>query len=442
MRVRRRVGAGVRVLSIVRLVAGHEFRINSRIHVAFARLLRCGLASRALGHNILVRGLSGEVRWLLEGLRGGVLQGGRVRGMTGMGMMHLLMWLLLLLLLLVVWVHWLVRLRSTAGHGRRLVWRSAPKGQMRVEVDRLLRNGRLQRRLLVWSLTIVRLVVTRGAAVDGRKLVAVVVYAGCADGPGSLHGSILAVGVGSAEAVAAIGSGVVFVVVEIFVGLILTTAHADVTANANAAALLGDDSAQVGALGETRELLRAVHDERLRLDLQTEGHVSIWCHQAVPGIVRHWLHVSILFFFELLVQVEAEPVLSLVAHREIGEDEVACRHGAVKVGHTGHRRAGEDRERCGHVVPTNGSDGAGGFEGGVQKEVGIVGEGDIVLGLGIEDLQLDDGWRVDGAPVGGGLGSRAASSCTLGLLQDLDDRTSVRKILGLHQRCHQPSSHI
>jgi hypothetical protein len=53
----------------------------------------------------------------------------------------------------------------------------------------------------------------------------------------------------------------------------------------------------------------------------------------------------------------------------------------------------------------SGGDGTSRLQRGVEEEVGIVLEGDILAirgRLAFEDLQLDDGRRVDGAAVGRG----------------------------------------
>jgi hypothetical protein len=48
--------------------------------------------------------------------------------------------------------------------------------------------------------------------------------------------------------------------------------------------------------------------------------------------------------------------------------------------------------------------GTGQLQGGEEKEVCIVTESDVgaVGTVALEDAQLDDGWRINGSPVGGG----------------------------------------
>jgi hypothetical protein len=49
--------------------------------------------------------------------------------------------------------------------------------------------------------------------------------------------------------------------------------HADITANANTAALIRNEAAQLSALAEAWELLRTENLKWSRPDLKTRGHV-------------------------------------------------------------------------------------------------------------------------------------------------------------------------
>ncbi len=95
-----------------------------------------------------------------------------------------------------------------------------------------------------------------------------------------------------------------------------------------------------------------------------------------------------------------------MADREIGEEEVASFLGAVQVGHAGHGHAGQHGRGVdgGRLHAAVGHD-ASVLEGGVQEEVGIVEEGDVLLlrlveALAFEDAKLHDGRRVHRATVG------------------------------------------
>ena len=192
---------------------------------------------------------------------------------------------------------------------------------------------------------------------------------------------------------------------------VAATAHAHVAPDADATALLGDDAAERGALGQAWKLLRAEDGEGLGLDL--EAPVDKGLGRVRPGhagsgaggasLLRRF-GVGVLGVLGLLVEVEAESILALVADRQIREEEVSGRHRSVEVGHAGHEHAGQDGEGLGRLGHAAVGDGPGGLERREEKEVGLVGEGDVLHGaiVTFEDAQRDDGRRIDRSAVGRG----------------------------------------
>jgi hypothetical protein len=53
----------------------------------------------------------------------------------------------------------------------------------------------------------------------------------------------------------------ILVLVHVFAGLAVASSHANITADTNTAALLSDNPAESGALGESRKLLSTVYGE-------------------------------------------------------------------------------------------------------------------------------------------------------------------------------------
>lgn len=212
------------------------------------------------------------------------------------------------------------------------------------------------------------------------------------------HTGLLSIDVWSGSAPGAIVTTLFVEFVPVFVGLVLATPHTNIASNADAATLLGDHATQSSALRQSRELLRGEDYEGGRLDLQTVGDVSVDA-ALVVGIRRTILRVHVLLVLQLLVQSEAQAVLSLVTDGQIREDEVTSRAWAVQIGHTSDGGAGEDGEagRGGRSAAAGGN-GSGILQGGEQEEVGVVAEGDVLLTL--EDLELDNRRRVDRTAVG------------------------------------------
>lgn len=104
--------------------------------------------------------------------------------------------------------------------------------------------------------------------------------------------------------------------------LVTTASHTNITANPNAASLLCDDMTQVSAGCQTRELLRAIDSKWDGLHLKMEVKECLQGpglrYQRVAYLVRKRgvrVLVGILNILDLLIQVEAQAVSTLVAHR-------------------------------------------------------------------------------------------------------------------------------
>ena len=200
---------------------------------------------------------------------------------------------------------------------------------------------------------------------------------------------------------------------------VAATAHAYVAPDTDATALLGDDAAERGALGQARELLRAEDGKGLGLDLEApvdEGLGRVRSGHAGAGaggarLLRRF-GVGVLGVLGLLVEVEAQSILALVADRQIREEEVSGRHRSVKVGHAGHEHAGQDGEGLGRLGHAAVRDGPSGLERREEEEVGLVGKGDVLHRaiFAFEDAQRDDGRRIDRSSVGRGWSIRESAS--------------------------------
>lgn len=93
--------------------------------------------------------------------------------------------------------------------------------------------------------------------------------------------------------------------------------------------------------------------------------------------IRHWgISIGILGVLDILVQVEAQPIPTLMTHRQVGKDEVTSLARTIQVGDTGHRHTRQHRA-CGRTSHPSMSDGTRRFERREQEEVGIVSKGNI-----------------------------------------------------------------
>jgi hypothetical protein len=103
----------------------------------------------------------------------------------------------------------------------------------------------------------------------------------------------------------------------------------DVSSYTDSTTLVGDHLAQRSARIQSGEFLGAVDLEGNRLDFHAIRHalVANGSGQLVAWgrCVHKWLAmVGVHFVFDTLKEGEFQPVPSLMPHRQIGEDEVAC----------------------------------------------------------------------------------------------------------------------
>lgn len=195
--------------------------------------------------------------------------------------------------------------------------------------------------------------------------------------------------------------GGLFVVIPVGPALLVVASpHANVTSDANPAALLGDYAAERCALRETREFLGAVYHEWAGFDFQAVDDMRVPRRRRARRVVGLVVVFGVLQFF---VQAEAKPVLALVSNREIRENEVPGGRRPVQIHHPGHGRAGEDDEPIRLLLrhPAMGHR-PGLFQRGEEEIVGVHVERDVAVGaIPFVDLQLHDGRRIHRPTVGG-----------------------------------------
>lgn len=170
--------------------------------------------------------------------------------------------------------------------------------------------------------------------------------------------------------------------------------HPHITADTDAAALLGHITRQRSGLCQTRKLLGRIDLEGLRLDIET-------VEAEFPGLIRILgKRVDGLLWF--LEERETQAIVALVANREIREDEISSWSRAVQISHTRHWHTSEDRRGRRGRHSTGLSDGAGLFKRCVQQKVGSVRKGYILLVLAgaLEETKFDNGRRINWPTVG------------------------------------------
>lgn len=173
--------------------------------------------------------------------------------------------------------------------------------------------------------------------------------------------------------------------------------------------MFGDDAADRSTRSQPGELLRTVHLEGRRFDLEPEIQERLGSSWFVGG--DHGLDgqdgvlVGILGILDLFVQIEVEPVEPFVTDRQVGEDEIAGLGRAIQVCNACYGHASQDRaDGCSCIADM--CHRARVFQRSKQKEVGIVGESDVgfvqlIVEFGFVDTQFDDGRRVDRTTVSG-----------------------------------------
>lgn len=111
-----------------------------------------------------------------------------------------------------------------------------------------------------------------------------------------------------------------------------------------------------------------------------------------------------------------------MANREIGEDEVASLGWSVEIGHAGGGNSSQNgRVVRGRCLNTTVGKWAGMFQAGVEEEVGVVVESNILALFhtgAFNNAQFDNGRRIDRSAVAVSLHSGSAGSSPLRLLQD------------------------
>lgn len=190
--------------------------------------------------------------------------------------------------------------------------------------------------------------------------------------------------------------------------------HANIAANSNSAALVGNNLAESGALHEAGKLLGTKDIKGKRLDFHTP--VNTREH------IRGGFEIKVLFLFGGLEQAERETEVALVANGEIGKDEIASLVGSVEIGHARGRNTSENgRVESGGSLNTAVCHGTSLLEAGVEEEVGIVVKRDVLAffnGRAFDDAKLDDRRRIHGTAVTIGLHASTTCSGALRLLEN------------------------
>lgn len=196
--------------------------------------------------------------------------------------------------------------------------------------------------------------------------------------------------------------------VEIVGPLLAPAPHSDIATNPNPTTLLCDNPTQGGAGSQSRELLGAVDSEGngFHFETEVEGRLRHGCfvERLCVGVLHGSVLVGILGVLDLLVQVEAQPVTTLMAHRQIRENEVSGLRWAIEISNTCHGHTSQHGacRRTGHASM---GDGTSSLQRREQEEIGIVGEGDVglgqvIVGVGFVDTQFHHRGRVNRSTVG------------------------------------------
>lgn len=145
------------------------------------------------------------------------------------------------------------------------------------------------------------------------------------------------------------------------------------------------------------------------------------------------LNVHVLGSLGLLIQIEAEAVFALVSHRQIGEDKVTSFFRSVQVCHSGNRHSCQDGNlgSC-NWLNASSSNGTSDFQGRKEKEIRLVGEGDVLsfMVLALKDAQLNNGRGINRSTIGRGLGTRTTRPGTLWLLNASQNIGELASFLG------------
>lgn len=107
--------------------------------------------------------------------------------------------------------------------------------------------------------------------------------------------------------------------VVILCPLVTPTSHTDITTNPNTTTLLCDNPTQRSAGGQTGELLGTVDGEGNGFDFEAEvdvrlGRARLGRKGLLHGVLQRGVSVGILGVLDLLIQMKAQPITTLVAH--------------------------------------------------------------------------------------------------------------------------------
>jgi hypothetical protein len=185
--------------------------------------------------------------------------------------------------------------------------------------------------------------------------------------------------------------------------------HPYITTNSNTATLLSTYAAEMSTLCQAWKLLGTEYNKGLRLQLHSPIEGGFWILRRVHGnlrfAVQSRLLISIfLWLVGLFIKVEAQTIGTFMTNSKVLENKVACFRWSIQVrhprdGHTGqHWVLGRSRRR-----DTTISNGTSLFQSCEKEEVRIVCERDIVLAsirVDLEDLEFDNGWRINRSSVG------------------------------------------
>lgn len=191
--------------------------------------------------------------------------------------------------------------------------------------------------------------------------------------------------------------------------LAVSLPHSHVASDSYSATLVSDCLAELGALHEAGKLLGAKDVERLRLDFHppVDARREIW----VDGI-----HVEILLLFCRLEQAKRQAKVALMTNRQVGEDEITGLYRPIQISHAGSRYAGQNgRIRRRRALHTTVGQSASLLKTGIEEEVGIVVEGDVLALLyrrTLDNAQLDDWWRIYWSSVAVCYGRYVELACT------------------------------
>lgn len=198
----------------------------------------------------------------------------------------------------------------------------------------------------------------------------------------------------------------VFVLIPILasLGIARISAHPDIATYAYATALFSDGAAEGSAFCEARELLRAVHLQDFRLDLETVSDVGV-ARRGGPTRVFHL--VMVLCALELLVQAETQTEVTLVSNGQVREDKVPGWVRTIQIDHASNRCTGKNSGLVWVGHATRLCQVPGRFQCGEKEVVGVHHESDVFRDflaagarLEFQHLELDNWWRINRSAIG------------------------------------------